>query len=121
MSVLLGLWSSLRALRIVNKVHIAPLRICSQPYQWTSIRATLDPTATSKVCSACDATVERKKCHKNRYGEYICRSCLAGGTRSTWRGQLRHFGRWVLPAFLATLAISCIAYMAWWPSLLGLN
>src|SRR5512133_3886931 len=114
MSVLLGLWSSLRALRIVNKVHIAPLRICSQPYQWTSIRATLDPTATSKVCSACDATVERKKCHKNRYGEYICRSCLAGGTRFTRWGRLKHFVRWALPVLLLTIAISFIALLATW-------
>jgi hypothetical protein len=45
--------------------------------------------ATSKVCSSCRLVVARSDCHKNRYGEYICRACQASGVRFTRR---RRFG-----------------------------
>ena len=45
--------------------------------------------ATSKVCSSCRLVVARTDCHRNRYGEYICRACQASGVRFTRR---RKFG-----------------------------
>ena len=42
-----------------------------------------------KQCSACAASVERGKCHKNRHGEYICRSCQAAGVTVTFRRRVK--------------------------------
>jgi len=41
-----------------------------------------------KVCFACKASVEREGCHKNRYGEYICKICMAAGIRFSRLRQL---------------------------------
>ena len=38
-----------------------------------------------KTCSACKKSIERKDCHENRYGEYICRSCQSDGVKVTRR------------------------------------
>ncbi len=37
-----------------------------------------------RVCAGCKKEVPRQDCHRNRYGEYICRSCQAGGLKFTW-------------------------------------
>ena len=59
-----------------------------------------------RVCSACGATVERNLCHKNRYGEYICRKCQHDGVEFTWRQRLRYSKKWLIPAFFLSLAIA---------------
>ena len=46
------------------------------------------PASTLRKCSACDADVERNHCHKNRYGEYICRACQTSGVKVTRRRRL---------------------------------
>jgi hypothetical protein len=59
----------------------------------------------SRVCSPCGETVARHDCHKNRYGEYICRKCQRAGIKFTWRQRLRQLRKWTPPAFLLYLAI----------------
>lgn len=67
-----------------------------------------------KVCAACDATVTRDRCHRNRYGEYICHACYADGVRFTWNRRLRQLGRRLRKsygpqltwAFVLSLAVS---------------
>lgn len=65
-----------------------------------------------RKCSGCGATVPRRHCHKNRYGEYVCRSCQAAGIKFTkaarwrsWIGQTPAIVMWSLTvtALLALL------------------
>jgi hypothetical protein len=44
-------------------------------------------------CSHCQSEVDREQCHRNRYGELICRACQLSGVRYTWRQRLRYFGK----------------------------
>lgn len=32
----------------------------------------------------CGAEVQRRDCHRNRHGEYICRKCQRGKTHRQW-------------------------------------
>lgn len=59
----------------------------------------------SMICSACGATVERKDCHRNRYGEYICRRCQAAGIRFTWHQRLQHLRQGMLVKLLLGLLV----------------
>lgn len=45
-----------------------------------------------KTCSGCKREVLRQDCHRNRFGEYICRDCQNSGLKFTWRYALI---RWV--------------------------
>jgi hypothetical protein len=42
----------------------------------------------TKTCSFCHAEVERRRCRRNRYGEYICSACLKQGKRWSRRRTL---------------------------------
>jgi hypothetical protein len=44
----------------------------------------------SLACSFCQDTVLRQDCHRNRYGELVCRTCQASGVRFGWFNQLRY-------------------------------
>lgn len=44
----------------------------------------------SRLCAGCGIEVARKDCHRNRYGDYICRTCQAGGFRFTKEKKRRH-------------------------------
>lgn len=46
-----------------------------------------------RVCAGCRSLVLRDDCHRNRYHEYICKSCQANGIRFTWRNRLREYSR----------------------------
>jgi hypothetical protein len=67
----------------------------------------------TRVCAECGAVVARRDCHKNRYGEYLCRACLKAGIRSTARGRARSLTRraagtglrWLVYAGLALLLV----------------
>ena len=50
--------------------------------------------------------MERSLCHKNRYGEYICRKCQHDGVEFTWRQRFRYSKKWLIPAFVLSLAIA---------------
>lgn len=71
--------------------------------------------ATSKVCSSCRLVVTRTDCHKNRYGEYICRACQASGVRFTRRAKFGFLGGrlltwiWLSLAVLALLSLVSFA------------
>ena len=67
-----------------------------------------------RVCSSCGATVERKDCHKNRFGEYICRKCQAAQTNLTWRQRMRYLTRGMLPKFLLVLPVVVLALLILW-------
>lgn len=64
-----------------------------------------DHAEISRVCSACGATVERYLCHRNRYGEYICRQCQRDGVEFTLRARLRHSRNWVIFGFVLGLVL----------------
>ncbi len=72
----------------------------------------LDCPDMSRICSACGATVARYDCHKNRYGEYICRKCQRAGIKFTWR--LRNLKKWAVPAFLLSLSVAALAMWAFY-------
>jgi hypothetical protein len=42
----------------------------------------------TRKCSFCHKQMKRRKCHKNRYGEYVCLSCLEKGRRWSRRRAL---------------------------------
>jgi hypothetical protein len=70
-------------------------------------------------CVGCGREVARPECHRNRYGEYVCRDCQAKGFRySTSRRlgfQLKRFLKiglrvlaWIC---LAALVLGCFYYV----------
>ncbi len=67
-----------------------------------------------KVCSGCKKEIPRQDCHRNRYGEYICRACQAAGFKFTWRHLLaqhfktgfRKYALWVAYLVLGILAVA---------------
>ena len=67
-----------------------------------------------KVCSACAATVERKDCHRNRYGEYICRKCRTAGIKFTWQRRLRHRTKLMARKYLPVLPVAALALLVIW-------
>ncbi|MDO9198963.1 hypothetical protein [Rhodoferax sp.] len=88
--------------------------------QWISVSAMADSTQHPnrrnmlRVCSVCGAVVERKDCHKNRFGEYICRKCQAAVTTLKWHQRLRLLMKGMLPKFLLGLPIAVLALLALW-------
>ena len=46
-----------------------------------------------KTCFSCGISVARKDCHKNRYKEYVCRSCQSVGVKLTGRQRFRRLKR----------------------------
>jgi hypothetical protein len=67
-----------------------------------------------KVCFKCGETVERRDCHKNRFGEYICRSCQAGGVKASWYRPLSKIVKMMFRQILLWLAgAAVIALFVW--------
>ena len=50
-------------------------------------------TDQKRSCAGCRQLVAREDCHRNRYGEYICKSCQSKGIRFTWPNRLRDYLR----------------------------
>jgi hypothetical protein len=48
-----------------------------------------------KTCARCGVSVAREDCHRNRYGEYICRPCQAAGASVP---RSRRFYHWLYNA-----------------------
>jgi len=68
-----------------------------------------------KKCSACGEVVRRRDCHKNRYGEYICRQCQAKGIRFTpWRVFLHNGKKWLISFLLLLVATAIVILLFWW-------
>lgn len=55
---------------------------------------------TTKRCATCGNTVDRQDCHKNRFGEYICRTCQAAGLKATPLRKQRHVTKKLLKKVL---------------------
>jgi hypothetical protein len=67
-----------------------------------------------KVCSTCGTNVERKDCHRNRFGEYICRSCQAAGVKFSWRRRLHRLTQKTLRKILWGLTgVSIVVVFVW--------
>src|SRR5262245_8830084 len=60
---------------------------------------TLPETKTEdsqRRCVFCGQLVARKDCHKNRYGEYICRGCQKKGKRWTHQSRFLNVSKKIL-------------------------
>ncbi len=71
----------------------------------------------SITCSTCSTTGEREDCHRNRYGEYICRKCRVAGITFTWHQRLRHLKKMMLPWLLLGLLV--LSFLVMWGLALG--
>ncbi len=66
------------------------------------------------ICSACKAPVLRQNCHRNRYGEFICRACQASGIRFSWLRRLQHaVGKLGLAVWVFLGAMATLLLLAW--------
>lgn len=65
-----------------------------------------------RCCAYCRDTVARCNCHKNRYGEYICRKCSDAGRRESRKVWLkrasRRVRRWIGYGFAAAIAAAFV-------------
>ena len=67
-----------------------------------------------KICSVCGLTVARRDCHKDRYGNYICKNCQAAGAKPGWRQRLLRGARRVVRGFWLGLAgVMAAGVLAW--------
>ncbi len=65
-----------------------------------------------RACAACGAMVSRQDCHRNRYGEYICRTCQSAGVKHTLRGTLNKRGKaWAL-RLLNAVIFAALGFLA---------
>ena len=67
-----------------------------------------------KVCFKCGATVARRECHKNRFGEYVCRTCQAAGIKASWAQRLRQMSKKMFRQVLLWLAGAAVAALFVW-------
>ena len=67
-----------------------------------------------KACFKCDAMVARTDCHKNRFGEYVCRSCQAAGVKASWVQRMRQMSKKMLRQVLLWLAGAGLAAIFVW-------
>lgn len=75
-------------------------------------------------CAVCGFTVARQYCHKNRYKEYICRTCQAAGARFTWPARLRYWRRQtpaIIALSLVATLLGALAIWAVYASVLGIE
>lgn len=66
----------------------------------------------TRHCATCASVVDRKNCHRNRFGEHICRQCQARGIRFSpryrteiARRRVRTIGSWVIWLLLLVGAV----------------
>ena len=66
------------------------------------------------ICAVCKAPMLRKDCHRNRYGEFICRTCQATGIRFTWPRRLQYAMRKLgLAVWVFLGATAALLLLAW--------
>lgn len=58
-----------------------------------------------RTCNACGSCAHRDEVHKNRYGQYICKVCRAGGVRAVGRRRVLHMARRMPTALVAFLVV----------------
>lgn len=68
----------------------------------------------SRVCSACGTRIERRECHKNRYGEYICRHCQAAGIKFVRRTRPTNLISLTTQVFLLGFALASLLFLMTW-------
>jgi hypothetical protein len=73
---------------------------------------------TTKTCSACGKKVARQDCHKNRFGEYICRTCQQAGITATkqsrsraWLKRAMRRSFWGLMGTVLTLMVLAMLFL----------
>jgi hypothetical protein len=69
-----------------------------------------------RTCSGCGKTVKRKDCHKNRYGEYHCRTCQRTGVVSKRPAYRNLIIKWrkIGPALWFIVIFSGLGVLALW-------
>jgi len=67
-----------------------------------------------KVCFRCGASVARTECHKNRFGEYVCRTCQAAGIKASWSRRLSQMSKTLFRQILLGLAGIGLATLFVW-------
>ena len=68
-----------------------------------------------KSCSSCGETVLRTDCHRNRYGEFICRKCQAQGIKFTQRGRANQYVKsWLIRLLWLLAGILVFIVVYWW-------
>jgi len=77
-----------------------------------------NPSNVLKDCAGCGTSVPRQDCHRNRYGEYICRTCQAAGIRFSpkrrrfhWLHRLIRIGRPWFAYVAIAIAVTVAIYM----------
>lgn len=64
-----------------------------------------------KTCDACLARIARQDCHRNRHGEYICRSCQAAGVKVVNRSRILRGSRGIWRQLTWALAGTVLAIL----------
>lgn len=67
-----------------------------------------------RACSVCSAVVPRKDCHKNRFGEYICRTCHDSGRTYTPGRRFRYRSKRMFSRLLLGFASVGVATLLLW-------
>lgn len=70
--------------------------------------------AMLKICTGCGASVSRRDCHRNRYGEYICRGCQAVGIRHSPRHIGRRAATWLRPRLWLVIPLAGLVLLLLW-------
>lgn len=77
-----------------------------------------------RKCSGCGLTVSRGDCHKNRYGEYLCRNCQAAGMKFTGAARSRRWRRRapaIILSSLLAMAVIALVISLLYGAMLGLE
>ena len=67
-----------------------------------------------RICTGCGATVSRRDCHRNRYGEYICRGCQAVGIKYSPRHLGRRIATWFRSRLLLGIPLAGLVALLLW-------
>jgi hypothetical protein len=67
-----------------------------------------------RKCFSCGATVLRRDCHKNRYGEYVCRACQGGGARFSLLAGWRYWAVRAPVLILSSISITLLIALVIW-------
>jgi hypothetical protein len=67
-----------------------------------------------RKCFSCGASVLRQDCHKNRYGEYVCRACQASGVRFSKRSGWRYWLSLAPVIILWSVVVTALITLVFW-------
>jgi hypothetical protein len=62
-----------------------------------------------RTCVGCGTVVSRRDSHRNRYGEYVCRSCEASGIKFSTYQRVRRWLKRTAPRGLLWIGVLILA------------